>query len=168
MKNLAYLSLGSNIAPEKNLKDAIKLLANYGSIQAVSTIWETMPVGFRDQPNYLNCAILLETSFSAQALRMGAIQKIENLLGRVRARNKNVPRTIDIDIMLFNHDILSIENRNIPDPEVHERAFVAIPLAEIAPDYIHPILKKPLSEIAANFNLETEGMISRPDIVFNK
>ncbi len=75
-------------------------------------------MGFADQPDYLNAAVLLETSLSAQQLRETAIATVEATLGRVRSENRNAPRTIDIDIMLFNRDVLRVGRRRIPDPEV--------------------------------------------------
>lgn len=163
--NLAYLSLGSNIEPEHNLPAAVAHLAGFGRVRAVSTVWETLPVGFTDQPNFLNAAVLLETRLSAQVLREEAIATIETALGRVRTENKNAPRTIDIDIMLFNRDILQAGLRRIPDPEILERPFVAIPLAEIAPDYIHPENGQTLRDIARRFDPTTESMRRRDDVV---
>jgi 7,8-dihydro-6-hydroxymethylpterin-pyrophosphokinase len=97
-------------------------------------------------------------------LRRQAIAVIERRLKRVRTRNKNAPRTIDIDIMLFNDDITQVGSRHIPDPEVLERPFVAIPLAEIAPDYVHPETGQPLREIAAQFDPAPSGMVHREDV----
>ncbi|MFQ5617079.1 MAG: 2-amino-4-hydroxy-6-hydroxymethyldihydropteridine diphosphokinase, partial [Anaerolineales bacterium] len=156
MNNLAYLSLGSNINPEKNLPAAVKLLARYGAIKAVSSVWETAPVGFTEQANFLNAAVLLETSLSAQHLWEKAICEIERGLKRVRIKNKNAPRTIDIDVVLFNRDILSFGHHKIPDADILERAFVAIPLAEIAPEYDHPEVDQTLAEIAAQFDPAAE------------
>ncbi len=163
--NLAYLSLGSNIAPERNLPAAVHRLAEYGRVAAISSVWESPPAGFDGQPDYLNAAVLLETSLSAQELRETAIAEVEAALGRVRTGNKNAPRTIDIDIMLFNCDTLRVGRRRIPDPEVLERPFVAIPLAEIAPGYVHPETGETLAAIAARFVPEAAGMRRRTDVV---
>ena len=165
LPNRAYLSLGSNIEPEHNLAAAVDWLGRWGCIQAVSTVWESAPLGFSDQPNFLNAAVLLETDLSAQALRQEAIASIETALGRVRSANKNAPRTIDIDIMLFNQDILQVGQRRIPSPEVLERPFVAIPLAEIAPDYIHPETGQTLQAIAQQFDPASSGMRRRDEVV---
>ncbi len=165
--NRAYLSLGSNIAPERNLQAAVRRLADFGRILAVSTVWESRPVGFADQPDYLNAALLLETPLSAQELRERAITAVEAELGRVRTENRNAPRTIDIDIMLFNRDVLRVGSRRIPDPEVLERPFVAIPLAEIAPDYVHPETGETLAAIAARFDPAKAGMRQHPHAVLS-
>ncbi len=164
LPNRAYLSLGSNIEPERNLAAAVDWLGHWGHVRAVSTVWESAPLGFADQPNFLNAVALLETGLSAQGLRQEAITSIETALGRVRTANKNAPRTIDIDIMLFNHDVLQVGQRRIPSPEVLERPFVAIPLAEIAPDYVHPEIGQTLRQIAGRFDPAAAGMRRRDDI----
>jgi 2-amino-4-hydroxy-6-hydroxymethyldihydropteridine diphosphokinase len=163
--NLAYLALGSNIEPERNLRAAVVQLAQFGRVRATSRVWQTAPIGYVDQPDFLNAAVLLETHLSAQALREQAIAQIETALGRVRTENKNAPRTIDIDIMLFNKDVLTVGQRRIPDPEVLERPFVAIPLAEIAPDYVHPQTGRTLREIANQFDPTDGNMVPRDDVI---
>jgi 2-amino-4-hydroxy-6-hydroxymethyldihydropteridine diphosphokinase len=163
--NLAYLSLGSNIDPERNLRAAVTLLARYGQIRAVSTVLETPPLGYTRQANFLNAALLLETPLTAPALREEAIPAVESELGRVRSANKNGPRTIDIDIMLFNRDVLQMGHRHVPDPEVLERPYVTISLAEIAPDYEHPETGRTLQEIAAGLEPAELGIRIRSDVV---
>lgn len=165
--NQALLSLGSNIEPEKNLPAAVCKLKRYGRVRQVSTVWQSPPLGNPDQPDYLNAALWLETSLSARELKENAIAEIETRLGRVRGTDRNAPRTIDIDVMLFNHERLRIGKRIIPDPEVLERAFVAIPLAEIAPDYVHPDTGETLAQIAARFEPDASGMRRRPDLLLN-
>jgi 2-amino-4-hydroxy-6-hydroxymethyldihydropteridine diphosphokinase len=164
-QNLAYLSLGSNIDAEQNLTAAVKKLGRFGRVKAVSTVWQTAPVGFIDQADFLNAAVLLETPLSARALREKVIAQVERELGRVRTANKNGPRTIDIDIMLFNDEVLTVGRRRIPDPEVVERSFVAIPLAEIAPDYVHPETGQTLEQIGSRFNPQEPSMKRREDVV---
>lgn len=163
--NRAYLSLGSNISAEKNLLDAVRLLSKYGKLLATSSVWESGALGEEDQPNYLNAAVLLETPLSAEALRRHAIPHIENALGRVRhPHDPNAPRTMDIDIMLFNRDIISLNDRHIPDAEIMEREFVARALAEIDPDYVHPETGQTLSEIACGFLAERSSLKWRNDM----
>lgn len=164
--NRAYLTLGSNIAPAENLAAAVRHLATFGTIREISRVWETIPVGFVDQPNFLNTALLLETPLSARDLRLHAITEIEQALHRVRDPcNRNAPRTIDIDIALFNRDVLTIEHRQIPDPDLLERPFLAIPLAELDPDYVHPQTGLTLARIAARFETGTAAMRLRDDIL---
>ncbi len=162
--NRAYLSLGSNIEPERSLPAAVRLLGRYGCVRAASTVWQTLPLGRSDQPDYLNAVVLLETPLSAQSLRQDAIPAVESALGRVRTADKNAPRTIDVDIMLFNDEVLDLGRRHIPDPEILERPFVAMPLAEIAPDMRHPETGQTLSEIARRFEPDASGMRPRPDV----
>jgi 2-amino-4-hydroxy-6-hydroxymethyldihydropteridine diphosphokinase len=162
--NRAYLSLGSNIDPERNLPEAVRRLNEYGRVTATSSVWQTAPVGMTDQADFLNAAVLLETPLSAQALREQAIARIERDLKRVRTENKNGPRTIDIDIVLFNRETLWVGRRRIPDPDLLERPFVAIPLAECAPQYIHPETGQTLQEIAGRFDPVGNEMRKREDV----
>jgi 2-amino-4-hydroxy-6-hydroxymethyldihydropteridine diphosphokinase len=163
--NQALLSLGSNIEPERNLPAAVRELARYGTVCKVSKVWESPPFGGPGQPDYLNASLLMETRLSARELKGTAIAAIEAKLGRVRGRDRFAPRPIDIDIMFFNRDRLQLGSRRIPDPEALERPFVAIPLAEIAPDYIHPETGEPLRAIAARFDAAAAGMRRRDDVV---
>jgi 2-amino-4-hydroxy-6-hydroxymethyldihydropteridine diphosphokinase len=160
--NSAYLALGSNIEPERHLLEAVRRLAEFGQVRAASTVWETEPLGLADQPKFLNAVVWLETPLSAQALRGDALPALEAALGRVRTENKNAPRTIDIDLLLFNQQVLQLGKRHIPSPEIQERPFVAIPLAEIAPDYVHPETGRTLRQMAEA--LPARGMVRRPDI----
>lgn len=163
MKNRAYLSLGSNIEPVRNIKAALQLLAQQGTLLAVSTIWETEPLGFKEQANFLNGAAIIKTELSAPELKTQVLQQIEQALGRARGANKYAPRPIDLDIILFNDEVLEFEGYNIPSPEVLERSFVAIPLAEIDPDYVHPITGQTLQEIAISFEAEAKQMLKRDE-----
>jgi 2-amino-4-hydroxy-6-hydroxymethyldihydropteridine diphosphokinase len=164
MANVVYLSLGSNIEPAENLRAAIEQMAAQTRLIAVSSVWETKPVGLAEQPNFLNAAVIVETSLTAEQFKQEVIGPIEQRLGRVRQADKNAPRPIDIDIMLFNCQILQLDQRHIPSPEIIERPFVAIPLAEIAPDYQHPEVGQTLAEIARKFEVNQADMRLRPDV----
>lgn len=164
MSNLAFLSLGSNIQPEDNLPKAVEMLSQVSKLVAVSPVWETLPLGTTDQPNFLNAATLVETEQPPETFRQKVIRRIEDNLGRVRTRDKFGPRPIDIDIMFFNDQVLDIDNRHIPDREVLERPFVAIPLAEIAPDYRHPETGQTLRDIARGFRVSEQEMRLRPNL----
>ena len=162
----AYLSLGSNLEPEKNLPAAIDALAEFGRVATVSQVWESPPVDHSDQPNYLNCAVLFETQIEAKDFYSEVIGVIEQQLNRVRdPNNKNAARTIDIDVSLFNDNILTIGQHQIPDPEILVRPFVTIPLAEVDPDYVHPKNSRTLKEIVEGFDLTDSRMRLRSDIV---
>jgi 2-amino-4-hydroxy-6-hydroxymethyldihydropteridine diphosphokinase len=155
--NWAYFSLGSNINPEQNLPAAVRELAEHGRIAAVSQVWESAPfvsggaaAGPIREANFLNAAVLLETALSARMLCADVVPAIESRLGRVRdPHDKNAPRTIDVDLVLFNRDVLEVGRRTIPDPELLSRAFVAAPIAELDPDYLHPLNGRRLADIAA-------------------
>jgi 2-amino-4-hydroxy-6-hydroxymethyldihydropteridine diphosphokinase len=141
-------------------------LVDYGAVVAVSQVWESAPVGFSEQANFLNAAVLLETELSAEALRLEAIVEIEQRLKRVRdASNINAPRTIDIDIALFNRDVITIGHRRIPDSDILTRAFLAVPLAELDGQYVHPEEDRSLAAIAETFDVAAAGMRLRADVV---
>ncbi|MGG3451629.1 2-amino-4-hydroxy-6-hydroxymethyldihydropteridine diphosphokinase [Domibacillus aminovorans] len=132
MNHLVYLSLGTNMGDrELFLKEAVKLLRQKEKmhIKAISSIYETDPVGFADQPPFLNIVLKVKTLLSAVEM-LGVCMEIENELGRKRDLRWG-PRTIDLDILLYNHDNIKSENLIIPHPRMKERAFVLIPLAEI-------------------------------------
>jgi len=164
----AYLSLGSNIEPEKNLPAAVRELERIGRVLLASSVWQSPSLGGPDQPDYLNAALLLETPMSAEYLKKEVIAAVESLLGRVRSGDRNAPRTIDIDIILFDFEQLRIGGRTIPDREVLERPFVAIPLAEIAPGYIHPVTGDSLAQIASRFDPISWGMRIRADVILKQ
>ena len=141
MANLAYLSLGSNLGDRENhLQEAIRRLQSVGSVTAVSSLYETQPVEFTDQPWFLNCAVALETSSKPIHL-MQQLLEIERAMGRQRIQKKG-PRTIDIDILLFGDEVVNAPDLTIPHPAMQYRRFVLEPLAEIAPEIRHPRLQK--------------------------
>ncbi|HOT90844.1 MAG TPA: 2-amino-4-hydroxy-6-hydroxymethyldihydropteridine diphosphokinase [Anaerolineae bacterium] len=161
-RNRVFVTLGSNINPEENLLAATRLLAEHCTLLAVSPVYETLPVGKTDQPNFLNAAALIETSLAAEDLKGEVLANIEQQLGRVRTTDKNDPRTIDLDIALFNTDVLDIGARHIPDPDILKYAHIAVPLADLAPGYRHPETGQTLQEIAGHVPMG--GIIRRDDM----
>jgi len=146
MHKFVYLSLGSNIGDRaSNLNVAIARLGELGQVVAVSSFYETEPVGAVPQPWFLNCAVKLDTEKMPKQL-MSAILALEQDLGRRRTQNKG-PRTIDIDILLFGNAVVDTRGLTIPHPAMHERRFVLEPLAEIAPDARHPVFKRSVREL---------------------
>ena len=146
MLRLVYLSLGSNIGDrETRLRDAMWRLESAGTVRSVSSIYETEPVEFTDQPRFLNCAVTLETSSTPEQL-MQQLLEIELAMGRQRLQKKG-PRPIDLDILLFGDDVVNSPALTIPHPAMQHRRFVLEPLAEIAPDARHPVLKKTVREL---------------------
>lgn len=146
MPTTVYLSLGSNLGDrERNLKEAVRRLQSLGTIRSISSTYETEPVEFTDQPMFLNCALELETPESPTQL-MGHLLEIEKAMGRQRTHKKG-PRVIDLDILLFGDKVVDTPTLTIPHPAMHQRRFVLEPLAEIAPETKHPVLKKTAREL---------------------
>ena len=146
MKKKVYLSLGSNVGDRQSqMATAIEKLRKLGTVTAVSTLYETEPMDVTHQAWFLNCAVLLETELMPKQL-LKAILGIEQEMGRRRTQAKG-PRAIDIDILLFGNSIVDTKGLTIPHPAMHERRFALAPLAEIAPEVRHPVLKKTVSEL---------------------
>jgi len=146
MPHLVYLSLGSNIGDrEAHLREAIRRLESAGKLRSVSSIYETEPVEFTDQPQFLNCAVALETSSTPEQLMLQLLT-IEKAMGRQRIQKKG-PRTIDLDILLFEDEVIATPVLTIPHPAMQYRRFVLEPLAEVAPDAMHPVLRKTVREL---------------------
>lgn len=146
--NTAYLSLGANIGDRAaQLSAAIQQLKHFGTLAAGSSLYETEPVDVTDQPWFLNCVVLVKTRLSAPEL-MNQVLRIEADMGRVRTTPKG-PRAIDIDILLFNDEVLDTPDLTIPHPAMHERRFVLEPIVEIAPEIRHPTLGKTMTQLLA-------------------
>lgn len=146
MNKTVYLSLGSNVGDRAvNLSAAISRLEELGQVAAVSSFYETEPVGVVAQPWFLNCAIQLITEKMPKQL-LGRILDIEREMGRHRLQKKG-PRSIDIDILLFGNSIIEAKGLIIPHPALHERRFVLDPLVEIAPLVRHPVFKRTIREL---------------------
>lgn len=155
-----YLSLGSNIQPEVNLPRAIELLHEYGEIHKVSRAWESKAVG-SDGPNFLNACVLFTSSLSQAEIKDQVTRPIETKLGRKRSADKYAPRTIDIDIVLFDGQLC--------DDKFWKQAFVVAPLAEIYPEYRDTTTQEKIIETATRLRQKV-WMKIRPDVLvqFNK
>lgn len=143
--HLAYLSLGSNIEPEVNLPKAVTLLSQSGEIEKISSVWETKPVG-GSGGNYLNACLSYKTTLAQDELKTTIIHPVESSLGRKRTGDKYAPRTIDIDIILFDDEIVG--GRWLA------QAFVVVPLAEIYPEFQNPSANESITETATRLRRE--------------
>ena len=151
----AYLNIGSNIEPERHLREAIRLLRERGQVKAISNVWQSHAYG-SNGPDFLNACILFLTSLDDRDLKEQIIHPIEAELGRVRGPDKYAPRTIDIDIILFDEEPFGWE--------FWSNAFVVVPLADLLPDYHHPLNYERLAKVAAHMRRQT-WIEARPGVL---
>jgi GTP cyclohydrolase-4 len=142
-----YLGLGSNLGNRQhNLEKAVELLAKEINIIKLSPLYETDPVGYREQPRFLNAVCEAATSLSPEEL-LSLAKKVEVTIGRIPSF-RNAPRPIDIDILFYGNEIINLPELTIPHPRLEERAFVLVPLAQIAPELVHPVTYEVVGEMA--------------------
>ena len=156
--NIVYLSIGTNMGErEQNLKLAVKLLTKTDGIivEAVSSIYETAPVGFTEQASFLNIAVRLTTTLSSADM-LKVCQGIEQELGRVREYRWG-PRIIDLDILLYNHENIETESLIVPHERMFERAFVLVPLAEISDSATEQL--RLAQKVLATMDRQKEGVM---------
>ncbi|MCB2178447.1 2-amino-4-hydroxy-6-hydroxymethyldihydropteridine diphosphokinase [bacterium] len=149
-----YLNLGSNIEPEHYLPEAVRLLQKYGQVDAISSAWQSHAYG-SDGPDFLNACVRFWTRLTADELIKLVLRPIEAQLGRVRGPDKYAPRTIDIDLVLFNEEPY--------DKNFWEVPFVVVPLAELLPNYPHPFGYENLATIAERARRQA-WIIQRTDV----
>jgi len=151
------VSLGSNIEPERHIPAALELLEEHGclNVMAVSPVYEFPAVGPPGQPMFHNAAVLIETSMDPMALRNG-LRTIEAELGRVRTGDRFIPRTIDLDIVMIDGVETEVQGTRIPDPDIPEQAHLAVPMADIAPEWVYPPTGSTLRQIADALATEQE------------
>jgi 2-amino-4-hydroxy-6-hydroxymethyldihydropteridine diphosphokinase len=154
---LAYISLGSNIAPEPNIFAALRLLGGQVRIVGISSIYLTPPLERPEQDPYYNGVIAVETDLPPVQLKKDVLTPIEDQLGRRRGGDKYAPRTLDFDLLLYDDLILNTPELTLPHPDLLRRSFVAAPLLELAPTLIVPGLNRPLAELLRS--LEKTKMI---------
>ena len=149
--NLVYLGLGTNLGNKKeNIELAlIKIEKQIGKVISLSAFYSSEPFGFESDNMFINCAVKIKTTFTPQELLVKT-ESIEKEMGRLHQSNPNgyADRIIDIDILLYNHLVVNESpDLIIPHPHIHERDFVLIPLSEIAPELIHPLINKTILEL---------------------
>lgn len=148
----AYIGMGSNMGDKAaNLEEALSRIKD-GNIEVLqeSSNYETRPVGYKDQDNFINKVICVRTLYSAHEL-LHVLLQIEDDMHRVREIHWG-PRNIDMDLLLYDQEIINTSRLTVPHPRMHERLFVLVPLLEISPDLIHPLLKVPLKEVKDNLS----------------
>lgn len=162
------LGLGSNLPiPEKNIIEAIKYIKKIKNIEILnySSFYISEPFGYKNQPIFLNCALLIETEFKP-IIFLKRIKKLEKDLGRVKSF-KNGPRKIDIDILLCENLVSKFKKLKIPHKKFLKRAFEFLPSLEVAPSFIHPELNKKLNELSTSLIFKDKAYKSiKPQIVF--
>ncbi len=146
----AYIGLGSNLGDRiRNLEGALQRFGSIGVLKAVSSIYETKPWGVDEyQPRYLNQVAVVQTTLDPLEI-VTELLAIEYAMGRVR-EEKNASRTLDLDLLLHGQTVLEASGVTVPHPRMHERAFVLIPLIEVAAELLHPVLKRTIRDLAAD------------------
>jgi len=165
LTELAFIALGSNIEPETNLPLASIRLGELGKVIAESTVYQNAAIADEPQPDYLNAAVLIETALDPLTIR-DKLREIETDLGRTRTEDKFAPRTIDLDLCIFGDRVLDHELLSLPDPDLFTRAHLATTLAELQPDFPHPLTGETLEEIALKVRKNT-ALIARLDIILS-
>lgn len=148
-----YLALGTNLGDRiANLQTAINLLSSKAIIVQESSVYVTPPWGIVDQPDFLNQVIEISTNLTPSCL-LRSIKDIELKMGRQKTI-RNGPRLIDLDILFYGTQVINKKALTIPHPRLHERAFVLVPLYEIAPDFVHPVLNETVKSLLAEVDPE--------------
>ncbi|MBI5947402.1 MAG: 2-amino-4-hydroxy-6-hydroxymethyldihydropteridine diphosphokinase [Chloroflexi bacterium] len=153
---VAYVGVGSNIEPERNVREALRRLARRVRVTGVSTFYRTVPLGAPGTPAFVNGVWCIETALDAFGLRRDVLRGIEEELGRRRTGDRNAPRPIDLDVLLYGELVVEEGGLRLPDPGIRTRAFVGYPLLELAPELVLPGDGRRLAEVVGG--MTREGM----------
>ncbi len=159
----AFIGIGSNIRPAENVRAAIQALARQTSLAGISMVYLTDALGRPEQQPYYNCVVEIETDARPAEVKYRILRDIEHSLGRSRTADKYAARTIDLDLIVYGDLALDAEGFRLPDPEILERPFLAVPLAELAPDLVLAGYGLRVADIAAG--MLKSGMQPLPDYV---
>lgn len=151
----AFIGVGSNINAEGNVRRALHRLAREVRVVGISTVYRTQALDRPGPPEFYNCVVEVETQIPPAELKRVVLRRIEQELGRVRARDQYAPRTIDLDLLIYGDLVITTPQLVIPDPEIARRPFLAIPLYELAPELVLPGSGQPIKQVAA-------GLASQP------
>jgi len=162
METVILIALGSNIEPRDNLPSAVALLAEQLVIVAVSPVYASPPVDAPGSPEFLNAVVKVRTNLGPRSLKFGLLRSVESRLGRRREKERNAPRTIDLDLILFGDRVERAHDLELPDPALLTEAHVAVPAADVAGGAVHPVNGKTLAELA--LGLESR-LVERPAVV---
>jgi 2-amino-4-hydroxy-6-hydroxymethyldihydropteridine diphosphokinase len=158
----AFISVGSNIDPDTHVRQAVALIAARTHLVAISTVYQTDAVDRPEQDPYYNCVLQIETGLRPREVKRAILRPIEDKLGRMRTADRYAPRTVDLDLIVYDDMVLEEDGMRLPDPDISERPFLAHPLAELAPGWMLAGSNRPIEDVAAA--LSTAGM--RPLVAY--
>lgn len=150
----AFIGVGSNIAPEENIREALRQLAQSVCLVSISTFYREPAIGRPEDPDFYNGVVAIDTDLPPAKLKWAVLRRIEDALGRSRSKDKYAARTIDLDLLLYGNSVISSDELTLPDPDILTRAFIAVPLYEIAPTLVLPGFGVPTREVAERFATE--------------
>ncbi|MGO8704995.1 MAG: 2-amino-4-hydroxy-6-hydroxymethyldihydropteridine diphosphokinase [Candidatus Brocadiia bacterium] len=152
----AFVAVGSNIAPARNVREALRRLALDETVARISTVYRAPAEGRPEQPKYYNCVVEIETATPPRDLKFRVLRRIENELGRERTADKCAARTIDLDLIWYGDLVMDADDLVLPDPQIARRPFLAVPLCQLAPDLVIPGSSLRICDAAAG--LPRDGM----------
>jgi dihydroneopterin aldolase/2-amino-4-hydroxy-6-hydroxymethyldihydropteridine diphosphokinase len=147
----AFIAIASNIDPEENIREGLRELARRLRIRGTSTFYRSEPLGRPEQPPFINGVVEIDTDLPPRQLKYGVLRAVESEMGRIRTADKYAPRTLDLDLLLYEDRMEFSPELTLPDPEITARPFLAVPLAELAPELALPGDGRPLQDIADQF-----------------